>query len=293
MTREEIVASAQDAIKRGSKSFRAASWLFDPATRERAWLLYCWCRHCDDVADGQIYGFGGGIRGNVSVLRGRTRRAAAGDPTEEIAFQALALLLSECPLPTCFLDDHLEGFALDEMNWRPVNEEDLIRYCYHVAGSVGCMMAILMGVSADDSETLERAADLGIAFQLSNIARDIREDFDNGRCYIPADWMDELGIEFETLLDPRKRAALLEIVGRLVKAVGSYEASARKGVARLPFRSRVAVLTALRIYGAIGRRVAQLGSRAWDQRVAISKARKLAYVLPSVAEASFARADGT
>jgi phytoene synthase len=292
MTREEIVGGARDAIQRGSKSFRAASRLFDPTTRERAWLLYCWCRHCDDVADGQIYGFGGGVRGNISVLRGRTRRAAEGRPTEEIAFRALAQLISECPLPACFLEDHLDGFALDEIGWRPSSEEDLIRYCYHVAGSVGCMMAILMGVPADEGETLERAADLGIAFQLSNIARDIREDFDNGRCYLPADWMIELGVEPEALLDEQNRPALLEMVDRLVRSVALYEASARKGVARLPFRSRVAVLTALRIYGAIGRRVARLGGEAWDRRVAISKARKLAYVLPSLAEASFARAGG-
>ena len=129
MTREEIVAGAREAIQRGSKSFRAASRLFDPDTRERAWMLYCWCRHCDDVADGQSYGFGQGVRGNISVLRGRTRRAVEGKPTDEIAFLALAQLLSECPLPACFLEDHLAGFALDEIDWRPSTEEDLIRYC--------------------------------------------------------------------------------------------------------------------------------------------------------------------
>jgi phytoene synthase len=289
MTRAEIVAGAQNAIQQGSKSFRAASRLFGTATRERAWMLYCWCRHCDDVADGQVYGFRGGVRGNISVLRGRTRRAIEGNPTDEIAFQALTQLLSECPLPACFLDDHLAGFALDEMGWRPVTEEDLLRYCYHVAGSVGCMMAILMGVPPEDTETLERAADLGIAFQLSNIARDVREDFDNGRCYLPAEWLSAFKVEPDTLFEPHNRKALTEMVNRLVEAVGIYEASARKGVAQLPFRSRVAVLTALRIYGAIGRRVARLGSAAWDRRVVISKARKLAYVVPSLAEASFAR----
>lgn len=290
MTRAEIVASAHEAIQRGSKSFRAASRLFDLVTRERAWLLYCWCRHCDDVADGQIYGFGGGVRGNISVLRGRTRRAVEGRPTEEVAFQALAQLISECPLPACFLEDHLAGFALDEMGWRPATEADLIRYCYHVAGAVGCMMAVLMGVRADDTETLERAADLGIAFQLSNIARDVREDFDNGRCYLPKEWLAELGVETEALFEPQNQIALIEMVDRLVQAVAVYEESARKGVAQLPFRSRVAVLTAMRIYGAIGRRVARLGSTAWDRRVVISKARKLAYVVPSLAEASLARA---
>lgn len=289
MTRDEIIAGARNAIERGSKSFRAASQLFDDVTRERSWMLYCWCRHCDDVADGQIYGFGGGVRGNISVLRGRTRRASEGNPTDEIAFQSLAQLISECPLPAYFLEDHLAGFALDEIGWRPTTEQDLVRYCYHVAGSVGCMMAILMGVEADDTETLERAADLGIAFQLSNIARDVREDFENGRCYLPTEWMAELGVEPSALLELQHRTALLEMVNRLIEAVAVYEASARKGVAKLPFRSRVAVLTALRIYGAIGRRVAQLGSAAWDDRVAISKARKLAYVVPSLAEASFAR----
>lgn len=292
MTREEIVAGAREAIQRGSKSFRAASRLFDSVTREKAWLLYCWCRHCDDVADGQIYGFDGGVRGNISVLRERTRRAAEGNATNEIAFQALAQLLSDSPLPACFLDDHLDGFDLDESGWRPITQEDLIRYCYHVAGSVGCMMAILMGVPADDSETLERAADLGIAFQLSNIARDVRDDFDNGRCYLPTDWLVELGVEPDALMDQRHRMALIEIVDRLIQAVAVYEASARMGVAQLPFRSRVAVLTSLRIYGAIGRRVARLGSAAWDRRVVVSKARKLAYVLLSLAEASLVRAGG-
>ena len=170
-----------------------------------------------------------------------------------------------------------------------MTEQDLIRYCYHVAGSVGCMMAILMGVPADDTETLERAADLGIAFQLSNIARDVREDLENGRCYLPGEWLAEFDVEPETLFQSGNRKALLTMVDRLVDSVATYEASARKGVSKLPFRSRVAVLTAMRIYGAIGRQVARLGSAAWDQRVAISKARKLAYVVPSLAEASFAR----
>ena len=287
MTREEIVAGARDAIQNGSKSFRAASRLFDPVTRERSWLLYCWCRHCDDVADGQTFGFGGGPSGNIAPLKDKTRRAAAGDPSEEPAFLALAQLMRECPVPLQFLDDHLEGFSLDEAGWRPTTEADLARYCYHVAGTVGCMMAVVMGVPPGDSETLERAADLGIAFQLSNIARDVREDLQNGRCYLPIDWLEEFGLPPERLFDPANGNALQAMVDRLVTSVELYEASARKGVGRLPFRSRVAVLTALRIYGAIGRRVASLGSRAWDSRVTVGKVRKLAFVVPSFAEATF------
>jgi 15-cis-phytoene synthase len=285
MTRDEIVAGARDAIQNGSKSFRAASRLFDRATREKAWLLYCWCRHCDDVCDGQAYGFGQGVRGSVAVLRGKTRLAIAGEEVPELPFQALSLLLSECPIPERFLEDHLRGFALDEAGWQPLTEEDLALYCYYVAGAVGSMMAILMGVAADDDETLDHAAALGIAFQLSNIARDVREDFENGRCYLPLDWLDEFGLSRETLFQPQNEQALTAVIKRLVDGVQVYEESARLGVDKLPFRSRLAVLSALRIYGAIGRRVRRLGPTAWDERVTVGKMQKLAYVVPSFAEA--------
>lgn len=285
MTREEIVASARESIEKGSKSFRAASRLFDPVTRDRAYMLYCWCRHCDDVCDGQLYGFGAVARGNVSVLRGQTRKVIGGERVEQLPFMALGQLLSECVIPPRFIEDHLAGFGMDEVGWRPQTEEDLVLYCYHVAGAVGCMMAILMGVSPDDSETLERAADLGIAFQLSNIARDIREDHSAGRCYLPLDWLSEFGIEPEELFTEDHSDALATMTGRLIDNVELYEESARVGAQHLPFRSRLAVLAALRIYGAIGRRVRSLGHAAWDQRVTVSRSRKLAYLVPTFAEA--------
>lgn len=288
MTRNEIVRGADTAIRRGSKSFRAASKLFDRATRERACLLYCWCRHCDDVSDGQLYGFGSAPRGNVSVLRGKTRQVLLGNGASELPFQALAQLLSECPIPSCFIEDHLAGFALDEIDWQPESQSDLILYCYHVAGAVGCMMAILMGVSPEDQETLGYAADLGIAFQLSNIARDIREDLAAGRCYLPLAWLGEFGLDRDSLFDPRNNAALTTMAKRLVDSAEIYEASARKGVPALPFRCRLAVLAALRIYGAIGRQVRSLGKHAWDERVTVSKKRKLAFLVPTFAEAAAA-----
>lgn len=286
MTRDEIVAGARDSIQQGSKSFRAASRLFDPLTRERAWLLYCWCRYCDDLCDGQTFGLGRGVRCDVGTLQGKTHRAAAGKEVSELPFLALRQLLRECPIPHRFLDDHLEGFFLDERGWEPQTEEDLFRYCYHVAGAVGCMMAILMGVSPDDEETLERAADLGIAFQLSNIARDLREDHEAGRCYLPRDWLAEFGLDRASLFEPDNRPMLIKLADRLVANVELYEESARRALDRLGFRSRLAVITALRIYGAIGRRVSRLGPAAWDARVSVGKLTKLAYLVPSLAEAT-------
>jgi phytoene synthase len=286
MNRAQLVAAAGETIRQGSKSFHMASRLFDRRTRERAWLLYCWCRHCDDVCDGQALGFRterpAGLVGDLASLTGR---AVAGEQTGILAFDALGILLAECPVPHRYIVDHLDGFVLDSQGWRPKDEADLLRYCYHVAGAVGCMMAVVMGVDPEEEETLERASDLGIAFQLSNIARDLRDDHEAGRCYVPAEWIELHGLDLRDPLRPDRREALVAIAGRLTDLASRYEASAHAGVAKLPFRARWAVLAAARVYGAIGRRVASLGASAWEGRVTVPRREKLSFLLPTLVEA--------
>ena len=286
MRRDAIVREAESVIRRGSRSFRMASRLFDRKTRERAWLLYCWCRYCDDVCDGQALGARAALpSGSMAEAERLTARALAGETTGRIPFDALAALVAECPIPHRLIADHLEGFRLDESGWRPADERDLLRYCYHVAGAVGCMMAAVMGVPLDEEETLSRAGELGIAFQLSNIARDIADDQAAGRCYIPADWLEKAGVTAESLLKPANRGRLVALVGRICSLAEAYEESARAGIARLPFRSRWAVLAAAGIYGRIGRRVAALGANAWDQRVAVPRREKAAILVSAFGEA--------
>jgi len=290
MTRAELVAAAEQSIRNGSKSFRAASRLFDRETRERAWLLYCWCRYCDDQCDGQECGQGNVMRErSVAELEKLTLQALDGETTGVLPFDALAALLRERPIPRRFMLEHLSGFALDASGWRPGTEADLLRYCYLVAGVVGCMMAVVMGVGPEDKEILARAADLGIAFQLSNIARDVREDHEAGRCYIPADLAAENGLDLADPMRRDQRDRLVAVVRRLVTLAEQYEVSARAGVWRLPFRSRWAVLAAARIYGGIGRRVAELGPGAWDERVVVRRRRKLAFLAPTLIESAFVR----
>jgi phytoene synthase len=280
--RESLVAEAERIIRAGSTSFRFASRLFDQVTRERAWLLYAWCRACDDLTDGQVLGHGAipppDPLGRVALARALTERALSGEQTGNRAFDALALVVEECAIPRRFIEDHLAGFALDAAGWRPETEEDLLRYCYHVAGAVGCMMAVIMGVAPDDEETLRHAADLGMAFQLANIARDIVEDDNVGRIYLPAAWLAEKGIAPGSLGAARHRGDLAEYALRLAALAAPYEASARVGAERLPRRSRWAVLSAANIYGDIARKVIARGAHAWDSRTVISKWAKLAHV---------------
>ncbi|WP_010184358.1 phytoene/squalene synthase family protein [Sphingomonas sp. PAMC 26605] len=281
-SRDAIVATAQESIARGSKSFAAASRLFARPTRERAWLLYAWCRACDDIADGQDHGHNmtGVTDGpaRLAEISAKTEQALAGVEVGDPAFDALRLFAAETALPAALARDLITGFALDAAGWRPQSEADLYQYCYHVAGAVGCMMALAMGVPRTDEATLDRACDLGLAFQLANIARDIAEDARAGRCYLPQDWLDDYGLTADTLLAPENRERLAQIGARLARLAESYEASARFGTPMLSFRSAWAVLAAADIYGAIARAIAALGPRAWDRRVSTSSAAKLGFI---------------
>jgi 15-cis-phytoene synthase len=288
--RANLVAFSRDSIARGSKSFAAASKLFDPETRERAWMLYAWCRAADDLADGQEMGHGmtavADPQAQLQIIRNRTEAALAGQPSGDPAFDALGVVVAETSLPHRYPRDLIEGFALDAEGFAPANEQDLYRYCYHVAGVVGCMMAIVMGVRPDDSATLDRACDLGIAFQLANIARDVTEDHAAGRCYLPLDWLEEMGIPRTEMGKPRYRAHLAILAGRLSDRASAYEASARYGAKSLPYRSAWAVLAAAGIYGAIAREVKRRGTTAWDRRVVTSGTGKAMFVLSGAAQAA-------
>jgi phytoene synthase len=286
--RERLVEAAQRSIAAGSKSFRFASQIFDRATRERSWLLYSWCRACDDITDGQTLGHGARAPENpeerIDFIRAKTDAALAGEPTGLVPFDALATVAAEADSPTNLPHDHLAGFARDASGWVPQTEEDLLSYCYQVAGAVGAMMAHVMGVDPNDRDTLDRASDLGIAFQLANISRDIVEDARVGRIYLPVEWLETEGLVGADLTDLAHRTALARMARRLGDLAEAYRRSSKVGAARLPFRSRWAVLSAAGIYGEVATRAVALGPRAWDRRIHISKAEKFALVIEAFGE---------
>ncbi|MCX7282757.1 MAG: phytoene/squalene synthase family protein [Novosphingobium sp.] len=282
LDRQALVTNARTSIIKGSKSFAAASHLFDNVTRERVWLLYAWCRRADDIVDAQDHGGAlgdqSGAAERLALVRDRTAQALAGVETGDPAFDALGLVARETGLTMAMAQAVIDGFALDAVEWQPRTEGDLMRYCWHVAGAVGVMMAVVMGVSPDDNDTLDRACDLGLAFQLANIVRDIDEDAAAGRCYLPRDWLAQEGIPPGAQMHPEHREGLTRIAARMCESAQIHECSARIGAARLKGRQRWAILAAADIYGAIAREVARRGARAWDERVFVSNGRKLGFI---------------
>ena len=263
--REELVAEAGAAMARGSRTFALAGRLLDKPARERIALLYLWCRHCDDLAD-EENDPADAVQW-LEAIRVLTRRAREGHPTADLAFDSFGQVAKEAGFSDEMAEDVIEGFALDVAGWRPRSEADLMRYCYHVAGAVGVMAALAMGVDDEDHEALDRASDLGMSFELVNMARNMWHDDAAARAYLPLEWLAEADIPPGEHMKPVYREQLVALVGRLLDLAEAHAAAGRHGAHRLPFRRRWAVLTAAEIYGEVAREVRERGPAAWDHRV--------------------------
>ncbi len=282
-TRDGILDASRASIQKGSTSFAAAARLFDPKVREDAYLLYAWCRHCDDEIDGQVMGRGAvGLdpvlaKAKLVELEDNTRRALAGETMDDTAFAAFQRVALRHGMAARYPLDLLEGFRMDVEGRTYQTLEDTLLYAYHVAGVVGVMMAQVMGVS--DLATLRRAADLGLALQLTNISRDVIEDAKGGRVYLPAEWLGAAAGDPEAVADPANRAAVFSATQRLLAAAEPYYASARWGLKALGFRSAWAIAAARGVYRQIGVKVLAMGPEGMDRRASTSASTKLLRVM--------------
>ena len=280
MTTTDLVASSRETIRKGSKSFAAAAALFDAETRADAEMLYAWCRHCDEVIDGQELGHGmatpdaATASQRLTALYAKTRAALAGEPTDDPDFAAFQRVALRRHIPERYATELLDGFAMDVSARRYETIEDTLDYCWHVAGVVGVMMALVMGIAPDDLPTLRRAQDLGLALQLTNISRDVVEDAGNQRVYLPAAWLTEAGIPEGEITAKKHRQALFGVTQKLLATAEPYYASALAGLPALPFRSAWAIAAARGVYRQIGVIVEQRGPAAWDKRASASSAMK-------------------
>ena len=282
------------AIRAGSKSFALASRLFAPHTRALVWDLYTWCRHCDDLVDGQMLGHGRAPEGLdraacLAALRHGTDAAFAGEAGDDGPFAALQRVVRATDLPAAFTRDHLDGFAMDAAGRHYDTFDDTLDYCYHVAGVVGLMMAWVMGARA--RPTLCRASDLGIGFQLTNIARDVGDDVVTGRVYLPGQWLaaaDAPLVPHQPMTDATA-VRLAPLVARLLDEADRYYESAPHGLPHLPWRSAWAVATARHVYRDIGVEVRRRGPHAWRGRVVTPTAAKVARVVQAGLETAGSR----
>ena len=269
-----IAAEDMDAcramIRTGSLSFHAASKLLPARVRDPALALYAFCRVADDDVDEVQDKAHAVLR-----LRERLDLIYAGRPEARPSDRAFAAVVQDFDMPRALPDALLEGLAWDAVGRRYRSLSDLHGYSARVAAAVGVMMCVLMRVR--DPDALARAADLGLAMQLTNIARDVGEDARAGRLFLPLDWLDAAGIDAEAFLaDPRPSPALAQVTARLLAVADALYQRSGAGVFSLPSDCRLGIAAARHIYAAIGTQVARAGFDSVAQRARTGRGQKLA-----------------
>lgn len=242
----EDLAHCRAAIQEGSYSFHAASRILPARVRDPALALYAFCRLADDAVD-----LSGQKPAAVLDLGRRLNAVYAGQPRDAAPDRAFAAIVEDFDMPRALPEALLEGLAWDGMGRRYETLSDLRAYSARVASAVGAMMCVLMGVR--DADALARACDLGVAMQLTNIARDVGEDAREGRLYLPTEWLDEAGMTPEAFLaDPQMTPQLARLTRRLLVEARRLYSRSEAGVSALPLSARPGIFAARHIYAAIG-----------------------------------------
>lgn len=186
-------------------------------------------------------------------------------------------MVADFEMPRALPEALLEGLAWDALGRRYATESELFDYCARVAAAVGAMMCVLMRVRCPDA--LARACDLGVAMQLTNIARDVGEDAMEGRLYLPTEWLAEAGLTSEQFLEnPRPTKAIRQMVRRLLVQADRLYARSEAGVSGLPRAVRPGIFAARYIYAGIGAQVQKAGYDSFTTRAHTSKAQKVGWL---------------
>ncbi len=256
-------------MRGGSKTFFAASRLLPKRVRQASVALYAFCRVADDLVDNSNC-----ASDSLKQLSERLDLIYAQEPMEFIEDHALSHVVHQFKLPRPLLDALMEGFKWDtETRFYP-NIEAVHDYGARVAGSVGAMMSWIMG--ARHSSTLARACELGVAMQLTNIARDVGEDAKNGRLYLPLDWLQAEGIDHEVWLkNPTLNPGIQNVVAKLLDEADRLYKKSSVGVADLAPEFRAAIFAARLIYAEIGQYLRANNCDSVTKRSVVPFSRKL------------------
>ena len=266
---QQDLAACRELLRVGSKSFHAASLLLPRRVRDPATALYAFCRLGDDAVDEAEDPAQG-----LADMRERLDAAYRGAPLDHPADRAFAHVIEQHDMPRELPEALLDGFAWDAAGRRYETLEDVHAYAARVAGTVGAMMTLLMGVRRHAA--LARATDLGTAMQLTNIARDVGEDARNGRIYLPRQWLREADIDPDAFLAaPVFSAGVAGVTARLLAEAGRLYVRAEAGIAMLPRDCRPAIRAAHSIYAEIGAEVVRAGHDSVSRRAVVSSRRKL------------------
>lgn len=273
--RARVVAESRATLARHARTFDLAGWFLPPERLDDAAVVYAFCRLVDDAVD-EAGAPGDGLA-EVAALEAELAGLAPARPLVACYRE----LLAGWGVPLQVAHELIAGVRADAGPVALPDDAALLRYCYRVAGTVGLMMCGVIG--ARDPLALPFALDLGIAMQMTNIARDVAEDARRERVYLPQTRLRAAGTDAAALLDgSASRDAVAAVVRGLVAEAERYYASAEAGMRFIPWRSRLAIVVASRVYRAIGLRLRRRGGDALAGRTVVPALEKAAWTAAAV-----------
>ena len=262
-----------NSLKKHGKSFYWASFFLPKRNKDAATQLYSICRFFDDLADDNN-------EDQTKILTGEFKKIC-----DDLSHPINKFFTSH-NLSIKILGDLVDGLVKDQTDVRIKNEKELIQYAYQVAGTVGLMMSPLIMVN--NNKANKHAIDLGIAMQLTNIARDIYEDALMNRIYLPQDWISNTNIS--ELTDISSNKDLIQIksaIKRLILLSETYYKNGFAGMRYIPLKTRLAIFFAAKIYRAIGQKIKKNRYEYSYKRIYVSTIEKLFITFISIPEFVF------
>ncbi|MEC8632755.1 MAG: phytoene/squalene synthase family protein [Candidatus Thermoplasmatota archaeon] len=271
MQQEHDLDNPEKILATSGESFFWARRFLGKKMGHDAAVLYSFCRVLDDMADGDLPD---GFK-HLSTIQASLEK---GEWNDHALLRHHAPMVNEYNLPKDVIASLVEGLMDDQADEVLLpDEESLIQYAYKVAGTVGLLMCEILNNS--DPKAKPHAVDLGIAMQLTNIARDVVEDARMGRRYLPGSWVGNMSPEdiLDAALDPYgpDGVQITRAVERLLDLAESYYASGRAGLAYLPARAHFSIGVAAKVYRQIGRQLLRSKDSWHGKRQVTSKGSKM------------------
>lgn len=263
------------------KSFNWAALILSKQQRAHAQCIYAFCRYIDDIADEMP----DKVQAKRMLLK--IKKAINSQQSDHIIIKNMIVLMGKLDINPKIIHQLIDGISWDLENNHIANIDALIRYSYGVASTVGLLMCSVF--RALDKSALRYAIDLGIGMQLTNIARDVIEDAQRGRIYLPQNWFTQ-GLDSSDILYSKNiRLEIFTKILKLLEIAEHYYQSAEKGISYLPSRVRLSILTASKLYNAIGKKIQLLNSdEYWSTlRVSTTKVEKIRLSLKALGQFKF------
>ena len=276
ITLEESYAFCEKIARSRAKNFYYSFVLLDKSQKRAMCAVYAFMRYCDDLSDDET---NADRRGSIEAWKADLTKALAGNSNDHPLWPALCDALARYRVPREYLFEMIEGVSSDLEPRRVRTFDELYRYCYQVASVVGLTIVHIFGF--DDPRALELAEKCGIAFQLTNIIRDIREDEGLNRVYLPADELARFGVA-----DFAYSPAFFEFMRFQGERAREYYEESAELVGMVHARSRASLWALIAIYSRLLKRIEASGYRVLDGRIRLASWEKVWIVVQAIARRS-------